>query len=465
MKVALIRYHDRAMVNTREIPSVVNRMGAWPPLGIAYLSASLRQAGHCVSFFDCVREGWTAADLERELRGYGPDMAGITTTTPEIQGAVEAATVARATARHVIVGGPHLSLLPVETMAHPCFDYAVAGEGEEALPKLIEVLGGKGNIEEVPGLVWRAEGKVVRNPHAIVPDLDALPFPDRGVIPPRRYERADARRPMATMISTRGCPFTCGFCHRPPEQRKVRHRSPGLVADEMDRLVKEFGVREIIFCNDMLTVNAAQIEALCREIRRRRLRVHWQGATRVDIVDAALMRLMRESGCTQLKFGVESGSQAILDRMRKGITIKQVRTAFAGAREAGLKTGAYFILGYVGETPETLEATIRLACELRPDYVMFYPGVPLPGTLFHDDAVSAGLIDPDYWKGYTLGTRSDRLPFLVPDLDGWLQKAFGSFYRRPAYLFQRIRDPRAWRALLHRPRLISNLFQPRMSIE
>lgn len=461
MRVALVRYHDRAMVNTREIPSVVDRMGVWPPLGLAYLGGALRAGGHEAALFDCVREGWGGDDLRRALERWRPDLVGVTATTPEIQGAVEAASQARECAPRVVVGGPHVSLLPRETLSHRCFDFAVAGEGEEALLALLDALRGGGELAAVPGLVWRRGEETVCNPSAVVEDLDHIPLPARDLIPPRRYGRADARTPMATMISTRGCPFRCGFCHRPPEQRRVRHRSPELVAEEMERLAVDEGVREIIFCNDMLTVNAAQIESLCRSIRRRRLRLRWQGATRVDIVSADLMKLMRESGCRQLKFGVESGSQAILDRMEKGITVAQARSAFAGARAAGLKTGAYFILGYAGETPETMAATIRLARELNPDYVMFYPAVPLPGTLLHEDAVREGLIDPDYWREYTLGLRSDRLPYLVPDLESWLRRAFAAFYRRPSFWAQKLKDPMAWRALLRRPDLVRSLFAPR----
>lgn len=460
MKVALIRYHDRAMINTRELPAVVSRMGVWPPLGLAYIGAALRQAGHEVMLFDCLREGWSGDELKRRLRDWKPDAAGITTTTPEIQGTVEAGVMARDYARWVIVGGPHISLLPEETMAHECFDFAISGEGEFSAAQLLRVLGEGGSFDSIPGLVWRRDGRVISNPPAVAEDIDTLPFPDRSLIPPERYERADARRPMATMISTRGCPFQCGFCYRPPEQRRVRHRSAEAVADEMKLLVTDYGVREIIFCNDMLTINTAQIEALCRAIQQKGLRVRWQGATRVDIVNPSLMKLMRTAGCRQLKFGVESGSQEILDRMRKGITVEQARAAFKGARSAGLKSGAYFILGYVGETPETLEATIRLARELRPDYVMFYPGVPLPGTLFHKEAAAEGLIDPDYWREYTLGLRNDRLPYLVPGLEEWLRHAFSRFYRRPSYWAKRVLDPMAWRAVFRKPSLVANLMRP-----
>ncbi len=463
MKVALVRGHDRRVINTRELPSVAGRMGIWPPLGLAYIGAALRGAGHEVELFDCLRGGWSHDDLSRQLGDWNPDVVGITTTTPEIQGTVEAGVVARSYARYVVVGGPHISLLPEETLAHACFDFAISGEGELAVVRLLEVLRKGGEFSSVPGLVWRQDGRVVSNPPAIAEDIDSLPFPDRSLIPPRRYERADARKPMATMISTRGCPFRCGFCHRPPEQRKVRFRSAEAVVDEMARLVGDWGVKEIIFCNDMLTIDAARMEELCRAVRKRRLRVRWQGASRVDLVDRSLMGLMKEAGCTQLKFGVESGSQEVLDRMRKGITLEQARAAFRDARAAGLKTGAYFILGYVEETPETLEATINFARELQPDYVMFYPGVPLPGTLFYRQAVEAGLIEPGYWRDYTLGVRSDRLPYLVPGLEKWLRKAFGSFYYRPAYWLKRAVDPVSWRAIFRKPALVANLVRPKVS--
>ena len=196
---------------------------------------------------------------------------------------------------------------------------------------------------------------------------------------------------------------------------------------------------------------------ICNEILRRNIKVAWQGATRVNLVDKELLKLMKKAGCKQLKYGVESGNPRILEIMNKQTKLSQVIEAFKLTKEAGIKTGAYFIIGYVGEDEQTMRQTIEFAKELNPDYVMFYPGVPLPKTSFHELSVQAGLIDKNYWREYSLNLRKDKLPYMVNDVERFINIAFREFYSRPNYIIKKAFDIQSWKALAKNPKLLKGI--------
>jgi radical SAM superfamily enzyme YgiQ (UPF0313 family) len=263
------------------------------------------------------------------------------------------------------------------------------------------------------------------------------------------------------MISARGCPYQCGFCYRGSAGAVYRSRNPILVVDEMEYLGRKWGAREVIFCNDTLTLDRENIVGICEELLKRKLKIRWQGATRVDRVDQPLLRLMKRAGCKQLKFGVESGNETILKIMKKGITKELVRQAIRWCKKEGIRCGAYFILGYAGENEQTIKETISFARELDADFSMFYAGVPLPETSFHELAVQRKKISPLYWSEYVCKKRNDRLEYLVPNLDLWIQRAFRAIYARPKFILRQICNPNIWRSVLRNPTLILSLFFPK----
>lgn len=459
MKILLIRYHDKANINTREAANLVDNMGALPPLGIMYIAAYLEKYGYQVSILDVLMLGLDTNETRKHILELSPDIVGITVTTPEIQGALEVAKIAKETGAKVVLGGTHLSIFPNETLSSAFVDYGIMGDGEVPMLKLVNAIeNNKDNYHEIEGLVYKKDGKVFLNNTSIFQNLDNLPMPARHLLPLGRYSRADALFPMATTIISRGCPYKCGFCFRSESQMKVRLRSPEEIVKEMEHLVKGFGVREIILLDDILTLNREHITKVCNLILKKRLRFVWQGATRVNLVDEEILALMRKAGCKQLKYGVESGDPNILKLMNKRISISEITNAFKLTRKAGIRSGAYFIIGYARENCESIRKTIEFSKSLKPDYVMFYPGVPLPKTYFHDLAVEDGLIDPNYWREYTLGLRNDKLPYLVPDCEVWVKTAFREFYSRPSYLLRKAMDISAWKSVIKQPKLLGGLF-------
>ncbi len=461
MKILLIRYHGRGTVNSREVKNITGSMGIWPPLGLLYLGAALKQQGHDVQVLDVMASGLDSGEAREMIAAAQSDIVGITATTPEIRGVMEAARFARRTGAQVVAGGPHLGMFAAETVSSPDIDFAIQGDGEIPLVRLLEELESPHpDFSTVPGLVYKDGNGINSNGTYIEHNLDGLPIPDWSLVARKAYSRMDALRPVATMITARGCPHRCGFCYRGPDGSIVRYRSPRAVVDEMEFLAQRWGVREIIFANDTLTLNRDMVITMCEELLNRDIQLRWQGATRVDAVDPEVLNLMKRAGCKQLKFGIESGSDAILQLMAKGITREQSHRALDWCRQIGIRTGAYFILGYAGDNERTIQQTIDFARDLDPDFVMFYAGVPLPGTDFHSRAVQAGKIDPDYWCDYVQGKRNDRLPYLVTDLDRWIRRAFRRFYGRPSYLLKQLFRRDMWSALLRNPSLVLTLFFP-----
>lgn len=462
MKILLVRYHDKSNINSREVKNVIEDMGIWPPLGLLYLASMLKRHGYEAEVLDVIGRGLDSKGARKAIIDSGANIVGITATTPEVRGVMEASCFAKEAGALVVIGGAHLGIFPDETVSFPEVDFAVRGDGEIPLLRLVEALSSdKADFSSTPGLVYKKNGQIYKNDVYVQEDLDELPFPNWNFLNIDFYSRADAFRPLATMTSGRGCPYRCGFCYRSINDMHTRFRNPISIVDEMEYLIKNWGVREIIFCNDTLTLRRPQIMAICEEILRRNIKIFWQGATRVDSVDGQMLKLMKQAGCKQLKFGIESGNREILRLMNKGLDKDQARKIFHLCKKEKIRTGAYFIIGYVDENEQTIQETIDFSKELDPDFAMFYAGIPLPDTSFYEQAVERKKIDPNYWRDYVLGKRDDKIPYMIPDMDSWIQHAFRQFYGRPLFIAKKLFKPDIWASVVRNPSLIAKLFFPK----
>lgn len=439
MKILLIRPRDIGNINTRLPDSLNKRQGVVPPLGIAYIAGSLEKAGHEVKILDVIAQNLSVAEVREEIRGFGPALTGVTTMTPTLFGALDAAKTAKELGSKTVLGGPQLSIYPKETVSYPYVDYGIGGEGEYAMAELAAALEKGTDPRGIKGLIYKEGDEITVNPPVIVDDLDALRFPAYHLLPMRRYDSIISLRPVSTMISTRGCPYRCRFCFKQPSDKKFRTRSPKSVVDEMECLVHDYGVKEIMFYDDTMTLKSDHITGICEEILRRELNVAWETPTRIECVNPEMLRLMRKAGCIRLRYGVESGDPEILKLMDKKIGLEQVRSVFKMTKEAGIETFAYFIIGYAHETEATIRKTIDFALEIDPDLVMFTVATPLPETPLYDLARKEGIVKDDYWREFTLGHKTgERIPYLYPDAKKWGKTAFRRFYIRPKYIMRRL---------------------------
>ena len=424
---------------------------AVPPLGLAYVAASLRAHGHEVRILDAAVQGWSWDRFESELRQTRPTVLGLSAMTPVADIAARAARIARPHVRHIILGGPHPTAVGAAVFDDmPELDAAVVGEGEAVAPALLEWLA-HGSGPPPPGV--RAPGAPFRA--ADVPELDRILPPARDLLPMDRYRYLFATRPgFATMVTSRGCPFHCTFCDKSVSGSRWRARSAADVVDELTSLVVDHGVGFVNFYDDNFTLRRSRVVQICEEILRRGLDVEWKCEGRVDGVDLPLLRLMRRAGCRTIAYGVESGNQQTLDLLRKDVRVEQAPAAFAATRAAGIRSLAYIILGAPGEDRAAVERTISFCHQIGADYVQFSTLVAMPGTpLFAMHESSASVPNPvDADAERATVTTLD--PTELADL---LRSAWTGFYLRPRPLMRLGRDAFASGSVTEGMRLAAGL--------
>lgn len=444
-KTLLIKYHEN-MNQQPMSPRANDRLGIYPPLGIASVGAYLRSHGYPVELLDIQVLNIAPDRIHERIARADPDVVGITVKTLGLAAALQVARESKRALPHVpvVLGGPHCSLFAPETLHHDCVDACVDGDGEETMLDLVRRLHEGLPWDDVPGTVLRVDGEVkVNTARPPVGDLDSLPFAALDLLPIPRYRSMTIDSPFTTLISSRGCPYKCGFCSQVYTGR-YRWRSVTHVVDEMEDHLHRFGAKEIVMFDETFTLNRRRCLAICREIHDRGLRFSFNVRTRVDCVDREMLEALSAAGCKALHLGVESGSQRILDQMEKEVTVDQIREAFRLGRELGFETRAYFMVGYLDEDAESMDATLRLALELPLDWVSFSVACPLPGTPLYDEARRRRYISQDFWGDYTRAGGTLKVPhlsterFSATDLLGRQHHNYRSFYLRPPYLARKV---------------------------
>lgn len=440
-------------------PKWNRRASDYPPLGLAYLAAVLERDGHQVSVFDLgLDPSLPLEDGVGRVAAFGPHLIGINAMTSVYQSALETAILLKASlGRPVVLGGPHATVYPERVLTEsPVIDYVIRGEGEETLLALVRALeAGSRDLSVIQGLTYRSRGEIVSNPdRQLIGDLDGLPLPARHLLELKRYGlRTPEGQPMATILSSRGCPYNCSYCFKGIVGRTYRQRSPDNIIGEIRRVMEQYDVRNFYFIDDLFTVDLHRLRAISSQIVAERLDIRWQCLGRVDRVDADTLRTMYAAGCRRIHFGIESGNEQVLRRVAKGIKPEQVRQAVKWARDAGLEVKGYFMLGLPGDTEETMQQTVDLAMELDLDEAMFSLTTPFPGTRLWDELIRKRpdtQYNQDFTRAYYYSNPDEELiPFLnvseVPDriLGQWLERSRHALAQgRARGVYQRAFGPR-----------------------
>jgi anaerobic magnesium-protoporphyrin IX monomethyl ester cyclase len=367
-----------------------------PPLSLSYLAAVLIREGIEVRIMDFLVTRYDSRKLRQELEEYRPHLVGATCVTLNYPIASRMLKVCKVFDPEVftVIGGPHVTFAQDETLLQsPWIDAIVVGEGERTLTELARAVEEGKDVRHVRGIAFAEDGMVVRTaPQARIDDLDGLPMPARELLPMARYR---ALGTPCTVITSRGCPYSCIFCsgHRMFGPR-VRFRSPGLVVDEIEKLQSDFALAKVNIVDDTFTVNHRHAEAICEEMLRRNLKIKWSVFARVDRIKEDLAQLMNRAGCEWVLFGVESGDEEILKTIKKGITLEEVRRAVKVATEAGISVFNSFIFGLPGESRETALESMAFGDELYQKYGAkygFHMLAPLPGTELYCRANDYGI--------------------------------------------------------------------------
>jgi anaerobic magnesium-protoporphyrin IX monomethyl ester cyclase len=412
----------------------------FPPLGLGYLAAVLEKSHYEVDVIDCQASRLSYEDFRREISKRQPTIVGITATTRLYKSALQIAKIAKETCPNclTILGGSHPTFWDENALQEcPELDIIVRKEGENTLLELVQRLEAGKSIHDVLGTTLRKDGKIVKNPdRPYIENLDELPFPARHLWPLEDLRKIED---VFYLTTSRGCIYWCEFCAAVRMfGRKFRMRSIKNVLDELEFLNKTYDATNFTFCDDAFTVDQARTEELCDEILNRGLKIKWNCGTRVDMVTKDLLQKMKDAGCVSVWFGVESGSQDVLDEMRKGISPEQTIKAVGWVRELGLKPAPNVLLGFPGETKESALRTIKFAQKISPDDVAYYNiATPLPGTPLYDRVKENGWLKTTDFDKYDCKTPVFETPMLSSkDLSELYEKAFRSFYLRPTYILR-----------------------------
>jgi anaerobic magnesium-protoporphyrin IX monomethyl ester cyclase len=373
----------------------------FPPLGLGYIASSLRRAGCSPTLLDC-----TFLDKDDALKqalDADADIVGIYSMVTMRDESLWFARHLRGCCELLIAGGPLPSADPGAFLNH--FDVVVVGEGEKAAVEILRAYESgsdfRSNLRSIKGIAYRQDGQVVLTPKRdLEDDLDRIAFPARDIFPNQMYIDHWKKRfgySTTTVITTRGCPFSCEFCSNAVFGVSYRERSEKNVLDEVEEALS-LGYDRIHFADDVFTLNRKRLLRLCDEILSRGLDFLWECLGRVDSIDRTTAEAMKRAGCRRIFFGIESGDDSVLRLMNKKITTSDARKAVEAAQSAGLKTGAFFILCYPGETDDTVLRTIKFAASLPVDYLSFTMPYPLPGTALYErvkDRIARDWKEPD----------------------------------------------------------------------
>jgi len=448
VKIALINPPHSLEERYGSMKTVGNTM---PSLGMLGLAGVLREGGCDVAVIDAPSRNLGYTDTLKAALAFAPDAVGMTAFTPSIYNAVKTAEQLKAARPDlpIVLGGPHLAAAPEETMRRfPCFDVGGVGEAESYLVPLFAAVVQRGDLSTIKGLLYR-DGDTVRSTGrpAALKDMDALPFPAWDLLPdfPAGYRPAAhtyRRLPAATMFTTRGCPEQCTFCDRGVFGNTIRAHSAEYVVDQIEFLIKRFAIRDLTIYDDIFPLLKPRLFRICELMQERGLNLTWSCNSRVNLVDASVLKAMKDAGCYQIGYGIESGDQDILDHISKRVKLAQVEEAVRLTDEAGIRAKGFFILGHPGETVASIRRTIDFAKRLPLADYQTCLFTPFPGTEAHAQAHAAGTFDDD-WRRMNLLT-----PVFVPHgltaegMVDWAARSYREFYLRPRIIWRYLTNVR-----------------------
>jgi len=408
----------------------------FPPMELLYCASILEQAGHKVIVRDYPALNGAWDDFIHDVQEIKPDWAVFTTTIATLDSDIHSATLIKKhspNTRTAAKGEPVHYMDEEIIRSSPNVNIILRGEVEGYINELVE----SEDWSSLPGVTFMQHNQVMRTPeNRKYMELDTMPLPARHLVDNSLYRSPETRNPLTTVVTSLGCPHKCIFCSVPAlTGTNVRFRSPASVVDELEHCVKEHGIREFLFHADTFTLKKTWVIELCQLILDRGLDIRWGCNSRVDTIDAVRLQWMKKAGCWVVGFGVESGNDESLKKMKKRATAAQAMEAVRLCREHDIRSHAFFAFGFPWDTEETIKEMIDFAAELDPDFFDFNVAFPLPGTELDRLVTEKGLIIKDRLRngGYAVGAVSTET-LTADELEKWRRKALWKMYLRPHYI-------------------------------
>ena len=426
----VLNREDRCQQPTKELLVIP----PLPPSDLMYLAAVSEKCGLTAKIRDYSQGG----DFEKDLKDFQPDYLLINAATPTLEHDLQALKRAKEILPNIITiakGATFLTLSDEIMEHHSELDIIIFGEAEDTLKEILE----NKSKENILGIYYRENGDVkFTGPRPFIEDLDRLPFPARHLVDNTIYRRPDNNKVQAVIKVSRGCPFHCFFCLATPVSgAKVRRRSVENIIEEIKECVEKYNITNFVFWSDIFNLDRDWVISLCNAIIKSGLKITWSANTRADTADMEMAKIMYKSGCRLVSIGVESGSQYMLDKIGKKITLDDVRKTVSIFKKAKIRIYNYFVIGLPWETEETIEETIKFAIELNSDFISFYTATPLPGSRFYDYAKENNLFDNKtsfenayYYPAVNTHTLSKDRVFELH------KSAIKRFYLRPLYILK-----------------------------
>jgi len=434
----------------------MQRKGAWttvwPPVTLATMAAMLLREGLEVRLSDCIVEDISFEQLKSNIKEFNPDLLVVNTATASIYSDLDCVEIAKEVSPGIktLAFGLHVTALPDEAFSiASSLDYVIRGEPEFCLLEVAnELKRGGASMREIKGLSYRKESGVRHNlERGFNENLNELPFPAWELVNVNNYLLPLSAEPFLLITTSKGCPNACLFCPAKPFYgSSVRHRDHKIVADEMEYVKKRFNVSQFLIWSESFTESRDYTVKLCEEIISRRLGVSWACNSRADKVDLELLRLMKRAGCWMIGYGVESGSQRILDAAKKGITVEQIENAASLAKSVGLEVTGHVIFGLPEETMETGLDTIGWLKALEIDFVQVYCAVPWPSTVLYKIAQQKGWLVTQDWGLYEQNNCVMNTGLITPgQVERLRRSAMIQFYLSPRRIFRILKKINSFR--------------------
>lgn len=436
--------------------SMKNLGAVLPPLGVAYIAAMLEKDGHEVKIID--GPAWATVfnygfdDVEKDIRDFSPDVIGVSASTSQVDHAKKVISIAKAVNKDtlVILGGTLISADPNALLSFPEVDFGVYGEADLTFSDILKAVKKKELLEGKEGVIWRENGEVRFLKPKMITNLDNIPMPARHLLKMEIYRPSPANYrmlPATTIMTSRGCPYQCIFCSRPTEGTAFRAHSAERVVEEIEQLVTKYGIKDIQIFDDTFSLIPSRVERICKGITEKKLDIWWNCMTRVDKINPELLALMKKAGCYEIGFGIESGSDRVLEFIKKSTTTDSVRKGVKMTKDAGIDVRGFFMIGFPTETKDEILQTIKFAKELDVDVAQFMVSTPFPGTEMWEIAKQNGTINDD-WNSFTFYA-PEKMPFssnLLSDeeLLSLYKKAYKSFYLRPKFMLRQLLKVRSF---------------------